>query len=244
MKIEKFDTNEELSCKAKEFIVKEIINKPDLLLCAATGGSPTGTYLSLEKEFQRKPGLFDKLKVIKLDEWGGIPMNHPSTCETYLQTHLLKPLQISGDRYTGFNSNTENPEKECARIQSIIDKTGPIDICILGFGMNGHIALNEPAEFLIPHCHVAKLSEKSLQHQMLTDMQESPKYGLTLGMAGIMHSKMILILINGSKKTEIVRKFLSKQISNFVPASLLWLHPNVTCLIVKDALGEKEIENA
>ena len=238
MKIERFDTYEELSCKAKDIIVNEIINKPDLLLCAATGGSPTETYHLLENEFLKKPELFDKLNVIKLDEWGGIPMKHPSTCETYLQRHLIQPLQISEDRYTSFISDTENPEKECGRIQSIIEKSGPVDICILGLGMNGHIALNEPASYLEPHCHVAKLSKESLQHQMLIEMQESPKYGLTLGMADILHSKMILILINGSKKTEIVRKFLAKQITSFVPASFLWLHPNVTCLIENDAFGE------
>jgi len=241
MKIEKCNSYEELSFKAKEFIVQEIKQKPNLLLCAATGGSPTGTYHFLAEEFKIQAELFDKLKVIKLDEWGGIPMNHPSTCETYLQNHLIQPLQISEDRYTGFFSDPENPEKECVKVQVYIDKKGPIDICILGLGMNGHIALNEPAEFLEPHCHVAKLSEKSLQHQMLLEMQESPKYGLTLGMADILQSKMILLLINGSLKTEIIRKFLSKQITSFVPASFLWLHQNVTCLIAKDAPGEKEV---
>jgi galactosamine-6-phosphate isomerase len=240
MKIEKFNSYKELSNKAKELIVQEIKNKPNLLLCTATGGSPTGTYELLGKEFQKQPELFNQLKIIKLDEWGGIPMNHPTTCETYLQTHLIQPLQIHASRYTCFLSNPENPQKECARIQNQLDKTGHIDICILGIGMNGHIAFNEPAEFLQPHCHIAKLSAKSLQHPMAIEMQDKPTYGLTLGIADILYSKKIIILINGSKKKEIVQKFLSKQITTAVPASFLWLHPNVICLIGKDALGETD----
>jgi len=221
-----------------DMIVREIKKKPNLLLCAATGGSPTGTYNALGKEFQNQPSLFNQLQILKLDEWGGIPMSYPTTCESYLQTHVIQPLQIPASRYTGFLSNPENPDKECTRVQNILDKKGPIDICILGLGMNGHLALNEPDEYLQAHCHVAKLSAQSQQHQMFVEMQEKPKYGLTLGMSDILQSKMILILINGSKKKEIVQKFLSKKITSSVPASFLWLHPNVTCLIQNDALGE------
>lgn len=240
MKIEKYNSYEELSRKAKDIVVEEIKNKKNLLLCAATGGSPVVTYHLLGKEFQGQPELFDNLQIIKLDEWGGVPMNHPATCETYLQSHLIQPLQIPVSRYTGFSSNPKDPQKECARIQNKLDKTGPIDICILGLGMNGHVAFNEPAEFLHPHCHVAELSAESLEHTMAIEMQEKPTYGLTLGMADILHSKMIVILINGSQKKEIAKKFLSKKITSSVPASFLWLHPNVVCLIEKSAFGEMD----
>ncbi len=236
MKIEKCGSYEELSAKAKDIIISEIEKKPNLLLCAATGKSPTGTYHLLENEYQKQPKFFDHLRVIKLDEWGGIEMNNPSTCETYLQLHLIQPLKITETRYSGFSSNPEYPQKECTRIQNILDKTGPIDICILGIGMNGHLALNEPNQYLQPNSHVVKLSAKTLEHKMLTENQEKPNYGLTLGMADIMNSKMILLLIYGSNKTRIVKKFLTKRITGLVPASFLWLHPNVVCLIEKEVL--------
>jgi len=102
--------------------------------------------------------------------------------------------------------------------------------------MNGHLALNEPAEYLQPFCHKAELSEQSLRHPMASEMQIKPAYGLTLGMADIFCSKMIIILINGQQKKRMVSKFLSKKITSLVPASFLWLHPNVICLIEKDAL--------
>lgn len=127
------------------------------------------------------------------------------------------------------------PEAECERIQQILDQKGPIDICILGIGMNGHIALNEPAPSLHTNCHVAHLSQKSLQHPMIAGDTEKPGYGLTLGMANIFQSRLIILLINGIKKREITQAFLEQKISTELPASLLWLHPNVICLIDGEA---------
>jgi len=236
MRIEVCNTYEVLSLKAKELIVQEIELNERLLLCTATGGSPTKTYELLGKEFQKHPKFFSKLRVVKLDEWGGISIDHPGTCESYLQTNLLQSLHIFGSRYIGFNSNPKNPKQECENIQDKLDHEGPIDLCILGLGMNGHLAFNEPADYLKPNCHIADLSEMSLQHAMASEMKTKPSFGLTLGMADILHSKMIIILINGAQKKGIVKKFLSQKITSLVPASFLWLHPNVICLIEKEAI--------
>jgi galactosamine-6-phosphate isomerase len=127
--------------------------------------------------------------------------------------------------------------QECEKIQEKLEAVGPVDLCILGLGMNGHLALNEPTEYLHPHCHIAQLSAMSLQHQMISEMEIKPAYGLTLGMADILQSKKILILINGSQKKWIVSKLLQRKINTSLPASFLWLHPAATCLITKDAIG-------
>lgn len=238
MRIEIFNTYKELSQKAKDIILQEIEKKKDLLLCTATGGSPTETYELLGKEYEQQPELFSRLRVLKLDEWGGISMDHPASCESYLQAHLLQPVHISASRYMGFDSNPENPLQEYKNIQQRLDKEGPIDVCILGLGMNGHLAFNEPANFLQPNCHIAELSTMSLKHPMATEMQVKPTFGLTLGMADILYSKIILILVSGSQKRPMVSKFLSQRITSSVPASFLWLHPNVICLIEKDAMEE------
>lgn len=237
MNIEIADTYGDLSLKANNRVVREIEKNRQLLLCAATGGSPAGMYQLLSNQYQVNPGLFAQLRIIKLDEWGGVPMDQPGTCEQYLQQNLIQPLRIPESRYTGFNSNPKNPAQECARIQEKLKTEGPIDLCILGIGMNGHLAFNEPADFLQPFCHVAALSAMTLQHAMTAEMHIKPGFGLTLGMADILHSKMILILIAGKEKKEIVHEFLSKQVSSSVPASFLWLHPNVHCLIAQDAMG-------
>jgi galactosamine-6-phosphate isomerase len=73
---------------------------------------------------------------------------------------------------------------------------------------------------------------------MLADLRDKPVYGLTMGIADILLSRRILLLINGPKKKGIVQKLLSRQITCNVPASLLWLHHHVDCIIQEDAYPE------
>jgi len=147
---------EALSEIAADLIAKRIHEKPPLLLCLATGSTPTRTYELLAT---RPKSLFDQLRILKLDEWGGIPMSSPATCETYLRKILIDPLDLSS-RYVAFESQPTNPTAECSRIARWLKDNGPIDLCILGLGINGHLGFNEPAAALQPRAHLATLSSE------------------------------------------------------------------------------------
>ena len=60
-------------------------------------------------------------------------------------------------------------------------------------------------------------------------------------MADILQSRKIIILISGSAKQAITKELLSGKMTTSVPASWLWLHPNVTCLIEENAIPELPI---
>jgi hypothetical protein len=124
---------EELSQRAAQIVLKEISAKPDLLFCAATGNSPTGMYAEMAK----KPEAFHSMRVVKMDEWGIIPLSHPDSCETYLKKHLLGPLGIPADRYMTFDTAADLAESECEKMRQFIAANGPFDICILGLGKMG-----------------------------------------------------------------------------------------------------------
>lgn len=229
MNIQTFESEKALAEAASRHIIETIQQQPNLLLCTATGSTPTLSYQHVVAQREQFP--HDQLRIFKLDEWGGIPIEHPGTCESYLHQHLLQPLNISSERYFSFQSNPPDPEQECKRMHQILQREGPIDLCILGIGVNGHLAFNEPGDFLHPHCHVAKLSSSSLQHQMAKDMQGAQLYGLTLGMQDILASKAILLLISGQSKLEVAMRLLQGKISTQLPASFLWLHNNVQVFI-------------
>lgn len=231
MNIEYCADYEEMSQKCSTSIIESLKENAAQLLCAATGNSPEGVYKNLANAFLKEPEVFKNLRILKLDEWGGIPASDPNSCESFIQQKVLLPLRISAERYISFESNPESLEKECERIQSEIQKKGPIDICILGLGKNGHIGFNEPTDVLTPHCHVAQLSQESLQHQMANGMQNKPEYALTLGMTDILQSKKIVLLLTGSNKKNVIDRLLSKQVTTQLPASLLWSHPNVECFV-------------
>lgn len=224
-----------ISRRAEELIVAGLKQQPDLLLCASAGGTPTGTYERLATRAKSQPRLFGRLRVLQIDEWGGLEPGHPATCEADLRTKLLDPLRIGKDRYFGFKTNTADPAAQCARTAHWLRRNGPIDICILGLGLNGHIAMNEPGQVLLPHAHVAKLASSSLNHPMLAHSRRKPSFGLTIGMAEVLASKLILLLVNGRHKRSAVRRLLKPNVTTEFPASFLWLHPRAMALLDRDA---------
>jgi len=236
MEIKIVDNYDVMSGAAAEVILGELGRKPDMLMCTAGGKSPSGTYGFLAGKYREYPELFDRLRIIKLDEWGGISRDNPQSCEVYLQEKIVKPLHIKEERYISFDSNPKKPEEECTRIATCLKQNGPVDVCVLGLGLNGHIAFNEPGNFLQPHCHIAILSERSMQHPMAIKMGEIPSYGMTLGISDILQSKKIIMLVTGSGKKEIIDRFLSGKVTSELPASFLWLHEDVICLVDKKAI--------
>lgn len=232
---------EQMSSFSSNLIYNEIRNKKDLLICTATGSTPTRTYGLLAKKFEENPQIFKEIRIIKLDEFGGIPMNDPATCETYLQKHIVAPLNIDSSRYISFNSNPDNPEFEIERISEELNDSGDIDLCILGMGVNGHLGFNEPADVLHANIHIAKLADTTKKYGIALQSEHEIKYGLTLGMNEIMRSKNILLLVNGKHKQEPFKKFLSAEITTQLPATMLWMHPNVTVVCDRDAMTDVEL---
>ena len=238
MKIRYCSDYHEMSHLASESILADIKLETRAWLGVATGNSPKKVYDNLGKLYNRNLGRFKNLGIVKLDEWGGIPMDASNSCETFIQNRILLPLKIPDKQYIAFASNPLDPQKECDRIQNEIDSIGALDVCILGLGKNGHIGFNEPAAFLQSKCHIAALSKVSMQHHMVDSLSDKPTYGLTLGMGDIIKSKKIILLITGVGKDEIVKELLTSKISTYLPASFLWLHANAECYIDSNSMPE------
>ena len=227
MLITRCNTLAELNELTSEFIINDLQQNPKSLICAATGNSPTGVY---KKLVEKKKNIDTSgLRFIKLDEWYGLGINDEGSCEKYLHEQLFNPLGISSKRYISFDGKTADPEKELQNVTSYLDEHGPIDLCILGLGKNGHIAFNEPADTLHPRAHMAPLSSTSLEHTMIKGTGEQIKYGMTLGMTDILQAKKIIMLVNGTHKNAIMQKLMEQKISTQLPASFLWLHADVQC---------------
>jgi galactosamine-6-phosphate isomerase len=228
-------THEAMSRRAAQLIAAGARENPRLLLGLATGSTPAGAYDLFADHARREPHLFNRIRLLKLDEWGGLAMNDPATCEAYLRQKLIEPLAITSDRYIVWNSRPGDPEAECRRIATWLADHGPIDLCVLGLGANGHLAFNEPADFLTPGPHVARLTETSLRHPMLQSARGRPQFGLTVGMADILQSRRVLLLVSGGHKATQLRRFMEGRITTQFPASFLLLHPNLTVLCDREA---------
>ncbi|MGC9054472.1 MAG: 6-phosphogluconolactonase, partial [Candidatus Hydrogenedens sp.] len=148
--IKKYTTYEKACNAAFKEVVSLVTKNPKALICIATGESPIGLY----QLFPERSELFRDIKFLKLDEWGGIKPDDPSTCETYIRENIIEPLKLNRKQLLGFRSNSKNPEDECKRIKNLICRYNGIDLCILGIGADGHIGLNFPADTIIPEIHI------------------------------------------------------------------------------------------
>ena len=224
-----FSDYEALSRHAADWLAERLRERPSALICLAAGSTPQRTYEILAEQGTTDPALFSQCRLLKLDEWGALAMDDPATCEHQLRATLVQPLGAD-DRYIGFESRPEDPVAECARIAEWLKRNGPIDVCVLGLGVNGHLGFNEPAGFLEPHAHVAQLSDASLMHAMLLQSKQRPQFGLTLGMADLLQAREVLLLVSGAAKRGPLERLLAGRISTAFPSSLLHLHPRVTVL--------------
>ncbi|MCS7089499.1 MAG: 6-phosphogluconolactonase [Verrucomicrobiota bacterium] len=158
---------EGMSQAAAERVLDWIRCKPDALVCPATGASPALVYELLVEAGRRDAALFSQVRWLKPDEWAGLEPDEPGSSEHYLQERLLRPLGASADRYMGWNTMAQDAEGECRRTGEGLRRFGPIDICILGVGLDEHLAMNEPGAALYPGPHAVALSASMRRHAML-----------------------------------------------------------------------------
>ncbi len=218
-------------------MVECVLKKPDSLFCIATGSSPTRAYEIFVELVNKEQIDVQKLRILKLDEWWRVDENDPCTCENFIQRKIIKPLNISSKNYIKFNSDAPDANVECDRIAEIIHENGPIDLCILGIGKNGHLGLNEPGSYFVPFSHVIQLDKKTKTHDMLTKTNVTINYGMTIGMADIICSRKVLFIATGNEKKDSFNVFLEGKVRSDLPASILWLHPNALC-VFESKLGE------
>ncbi|MGL4513165.1 MAG: 6-phosphogluconolactonase, partial [Lacipirellulaceae bacterium] len=168
--------HEAASASAADWIERVVRETPAALLVLASGSTPTRCYELFAERGRRDPALVASLRVLKLDEWGGLPGDAAGSCEEHLRRVFVDPLGLA-DRYVAFDGMASDPAAECQRVAAWLAANGPIDACVPGLGVNGHLGFNEPADELQPHAHVARLSAASLGHAMVREAS-APTCGL------------------------------------------------------------------
>lgn len=221
---------EQMSKAAAASISEMLGHKRDAVLCTATGNSPTGLYREWVSAAQSNPGLFAAARIVKLDDWLGVPPDHPASCDYYLRHNVVDPLRISSDRYLAFRPDAADPAQECERVQTELDRRA-LDVCILGLGVNGHVGLNEPAPSLEIGCHVARLTDETRTHGLLATLDVKPTHGVTLGIGDILRARKIVLLITGRGKERAFAALLAGKLTTALAVSLLAVHADLDVFV-------------
>ena len=120
------------------------------------------------------------------------------------------------------------------RIQDKIRELGGVDLCQGGFGINGHIAFNEPPEEDISVEAFREYPTRVLPISRETRIVNSMKIGgcydlmpswcITVGMNEILSSRKLRFYLNRSWQWGALRKVLFADVTPAVPASFLQMH--------------------
>jgi glucosamine-6-phosphate isomerase len=230
-----YNDYDEMSVKTAEMIAAIIIHKPDALLCFPAGETSVGTFKHLIELNQTGQLSFKKCKIAGLDEWANIGDMRKENCYSFLKKHLFDHIDYSEENLCFFDGESSNLKLECDKTDNFIKKNGPIDMILLGAGMNGHLGLNEPGTSFDLYSHIVNLDETT---RIVGQKYFSGKVelaGISIGIKYIMEAKTVILQMNGLKKAEVVRKLIDSKISPSFPASALKAHDNSYLILDKEA---------
>ena len=244
MEIYKYKNYEDVSKAAAAFVIREIIKKPDLILGLATGTSPIGLYKHLIEAYNNYIISFKDVKTFNLDEYVGIPREHPESYYSFMHKYLFDHIDIKPQ-----NINIpSNDEKNMAKLAEEYNAKmfgNQRDLQLLGIGKNGHIGFNEPGSELSNQTFIVKLDEQTRldNSRFFQSIDEVPKYAITMGIKNIMFSKKILLIASGKNKADAIYKTIFGDITEDVPASILQLHPDVTIMVDEEAASKLNMKD-
>jgi glucosamine-6-phosphate deaminase len=114
------------------------------VLGLATGSTPVKLYRELIR-LHRKEGLsFQNVVTFNLDEYYGLPPNHPESYRHFMEVQLFKHVDIPRQNVHVPDGMVPRPEvyAYCQEYESRIREAGGLDVQILGIGRTGHIGFN------------------------------------------------------------------------------------------------------
>ena len=224
-------------------IADAIDHQPTLVLGLPTGRTPVALYRAMVEQHRAGRVDFSKVTVFNVDEFAGLPADHPASYAAFMQRHLFQHINIAPDRIRRPDGSARDPEREARRYETEIDAAGGMDIVVLGIGENGHIAFNEPGTSLESTTHVARLqavTRRSNAELFGGKTEKVPRQGITMGVGTLLRARHVVLLATGPGKARIIQRALEGPVTTLVPASLLQLHPHAIAMLDRPAAGKLE----
>lgn len=233
-----FNDYEELSLKTAEMIAEVIRHKPTALLCFPAGETSVGTFEHLIRMNKEKKVTFKNCKIVGLDEWLNLGKMKSENCRSFLGKYFFDQIDYSVENICFFDGEAADPEAELSKTEDFIKEHGPVDMMLLGVGMNGHLGLNEPGTSFDLYSHIVDLDEVTRRvGQKYFSGDVKLTRGITLGIKQILDSKKVILQVSGARKKPVVTRLLKDELTTDFPASALMLHKNSYLFLDKEAAG-------
>lgn len=232
-----YSDHNELYRAAADQVISRLVAKPDLLLGLATGSTPVPLYdILVEKN---KEGIIDfaNVNTYNLDEYYPIARKDPNSFVQFMHDNLFDKINLPAENIHIPNAEAPDADAEAIRYERELEKTGGVDIQVLGIGSDGHIGFNEPCDSYIYPTHQVTLTKETISDnsRFFDSEDEVPKHAITMGMGAIMRAKKCILIATGKNKAQAVKNALVDDASPNCPASILQFHRDVDFYLDEDA---------
>lgn len=233
-----------MSAEGAKLVAELVREKPDCVIGFATGSTPLGMYKELIRMHKNHGLDFSKVTTFNLDEYVGLPPEHDQSYHYFMWENLFKHINVNPSNVYIPMGMADDINKFCVWYEQKIKQLGGIDLQILGIGANGHIAFNEPGSSLGSRTRIKTLSEETRKDnaRFFSNMDEVPKYAITMGVGTIMEARTLLLLASGKNKADAIKATVEGPIMAKYPATIVQMHQYATVVVDKEAASKLEGE--
>ncbi|MEU9244326.1 glucosamine-6-phosphate deaminase [Streptomyces sp. NPDC048385] len=216
-------------------------HRPDALLGVATGSTPLPVYQALTAKVRAGAVDASRARIAQLDEYVGLPAEHPESYRSVLRREVLEPLGIGAEAFLGPDGAAEDVRAACRAYDAELARAGGVDLQLLGIGTDGHIGFNEPCSSLASRTRIKTLTERTRVDNARFfggDIAQVPHHVITQGIGTILEARHLVLLATGEGKADAVAATVEGPVAAVCPASALQLHPHAT-VVVDEAAASK-----
>ncbi|KAL2755636.1 hypothetical protein ACRALDRAFT_1051034 [Sodiomyces alcalophilus JCM 7366] len=226
--------------------IKEFNPTPErpFVLGLPTGGSPISVYQLLVDKYNAGQISFENVVTFNMDEYVGIPRDHPQSYHTFMWRHFFSHVNIPPTNVHIPNGNAPDLAAECEAYEAAIVAAGGIDLFLAGIGGDGHIAFNEPGSSLASRTRVKTLAYDTVLDNARffdNDITQVPRLALTVGVQTVLDAREVVAIVVGARKAVALRECLESSVNHMWTLSALQLHRHAMIVADEDATLELRV---
>jgi glucosamine-6-phosphate deaminase len=230
------DTSE-LGLRAASFTARKLNEALELRgearLVLSTGSSQFETLQALLKEKVE----WEKIEIFHLDEYIGLPVTHKASFRKYLYDRFINQIPVR----KFFSVDVEGDIDQTILSLTAEISMKPVDVGLIGIGVNGHIAFNDPpADFVTRDSYIVVTLDDECRMQQVdegwfTTISEVPVRAVSMTPWQIMQCNTIVSAVPHKVKATSVKNTLINSLTEIVPATILKQHPDFNLYLDRDS---------
>jgi glucosamine-6-phosphate deaminase len=208
-----------------------------------TGSTPLSTYKALIDLYKSGDVSFKHVVTFNMDEYVGIEPDHPESYRSFMYNNFFNHVDIQDENVNLLDGKAEDIDAHCAAYEEKIRSYGKINLFMGGVGIDGHIAFNEPGSSLSSRTRIKTLTEDTRianSRFFDGDINQVPKYALTIGVATLLDAEEVMILSLGHNKALALQMAIEGSVNHMWTVTALQMHRKA--IIVADEPAQQELK--